>query len=133
MTEPKAPYAAGEQPAAAKPCPFCGSSDLGGTKSIVWCNYCGGEGPDKATVFDNAVDNWNTRYLDKTMPCGHAARYAVQADEGTAFCALCELDGAREQARRSSLCRAATMTPDEHAAYREQVQRLIYCDKDGER
>ena len=29
--------------------------------------------------------------LNAPMPCGHEARYAVNSDEGTAWCALCEL------------------------------------------
>lgn len=30
--------------------------------------------------------------LQSPMPCGHLARYAVNADEGTQYCALCELE-----------------------------------------
>jgi hypothetical protein len=26
------------------------------------------------------------------MPCGHLARYAVTADEGTSFCLMCEYE-----------------------------------------
>lgn len=33
---------------------------------------------------------------DKTH-CGHDPRYIVQADEGTAYCALCELEAARKE------------------------------------
>ena len=31
--------------------------------------------------------------MEKLMSCGHAARYAVHADEGTAWCAMCEAKG----------------------------------------
>lgn len=34
--------------------------------------------------------------LEMTMPCGHQARYAVHADDGTGWCALCELSASRE-------------------------------------
>ena len=37
------------------------------------------------------------RALNELMPCGHLERYVVQADEGTAFCALCELEAARRK------------------------------------
>lgn len=33
---------------------------------------------------------------DKTH-CGHDPRYIVQADEGTAYCALCELEATRQE------------------------------------
>lgn len=29
------------------------------------------------------------------MPCGHLARYAVTADEGTSFCLMCEYEARR--------------------------------------
>lgn len=30
--------------------------------------------------------------LQTPMPCGHLARYAVSGEEGTQYCALCELE-----------------------------------------
>lgn len=32
------------------------------------------------------------REMNTPMPCGHLARYAVNGDEGTQYCALCVLD-----------------------------------------
>jgi hypothetical protein len=36
------------------------------------------------------------RSLDTLMSCGHAKRYVVSADEGTSYCAMCELDAANK-------------------------------------
>jgi len=33
--------------------------------------------------------------LDKPMVCGHKARYAVNSDEGTSWCCMCELEAER--------------------------------------
>ena len=40
--------------------------------------------------------------VDEAMPCGHLARYAVSSDEGTSYCALCELEAHNEEDRRES-------------------------------
>ena len=38
---------------------------------------------------------WLEDVYHHRMPCGHEARYVVASDEGTSYCALCELEGIR--------------------------------------
>lgn len=49
--------------------------------------------------FDDIPQGWISGYTTPPTHCGHDPRYVVGSDEGTCFCALCELQAANEQIR----------------------------------
>ena len=42
--------------------------------------------------------------LQSPMPCGHLARYAVNGDEGTQYCVLCESEAWKSYALHQEIC-----------------------------
>ena len=65
-----------------KPCPFCGSDDLGmnGGSEYVFCRGCGAEGAWNDDNVEEAIAAWNRR-----APCAcdiEAARTTKMIEEG---------------------------------------------------
>lgn len=60
--------------------------------------------------------------MSDTTPthCGHDPRYIVQADEGTAYCALCELEAAQKERAHKD------------AAIMAFIRSLCLCDHLGD-
>jgi hypothetical protein len=86
-----------------KPCPFCGAAPSVYKVEIESGVFCTNSecniNVDTICTKDNIesqIETWNTRYYDNPMPaCGHPARYAYTADEGTSYCVMCELEAAK--------------------------------------
>ena len=53
---------------------------------------------DDAIALFRAANRMALRLYQK-MPCGHEQRFVVSRDEGTNWCALCEIEGLEEIAR----------------------------------
>ena len=50
---------------------------------------------NKDNPFKSGIDK-----LKEAMPCGHEARFAVNADDGTGYCVICEWEATREENER---------------------------------
>ena len=63
--------------------------------NLVFNNNVLAHTPDLIEYASNELEV--LKALDEPMPCGHLVRYAVSSDEGTSYCALCELEELNER------------------------------------
>lgn len=109
------------------------------TERYISAHGFGRPGRDEAGPYcyeQNADDSWRLMDPDelipqggyhrrlaplfRPMPCGHEAHFVVQADEGTAWCSLCELAGRNDITSGELAVRNAQLA----AELREKVHEL---------